>query len=73
MSRPAEMEPQRVNKTVRGCCEGWGGPRCSQGNNNFLYSSTIHFPLRLCVSILMITLAISRLLTTGGTKKWTAY
>uniref|UniRef100_A0A8K9UVC9 SCO-spondin n=1 Tax=Oncorhynchus mykiss TaxID=8022 RepID=A0A8K9UVC9_ONCMY len=28
MSRPAEMEPQRVNKTVRGCCEGWGGPRC---------------------------------------------
>ncbi|XP_070960618.1 SCO-spondin [Oncorhynchus clarkii lewisi] len=29
--KPAEMEPQRVNKTVRGCCEGWGGPRCSQG------------------------------------------
>uniref|UniRef100_A0A8C7QRY5 SCO-spondin n=1 Tax=Oncorhynchus mykiss TaxID=8022 RepID=A0A8C7QRY5_ONCMY len=27
-NRPAEMEPQRVNKTVRGCCEGWGGPRC---------------------------------------------
>lgn len=67
------METQRVNKTVRGCCEGWGGPRCSQGNNNLLYSSTIHFQLTLCVSILLITLAISRLLTAGGTKKWTAY
>ncbi|KAM6977691.1 SCO-spondin [Aplochiton taeniatus] len=29
--KPPEMETQRVNKTVRGCCEGWGGPRCLQG------------------------------------------
>ncbi|XP_071400243.1 SCO-spondin-like, partial [Centroberyx affinis] len=29
--KPPEMESQKVNKTVRGCCEGWGGPRCSQG------------------------------------------
>uniref|UniRef100_A0A8C9YIB5 SCO-spondin n=1 Tax=Sander lucioperca TaxID=283035 RepID=A0A8C9YIB5_SANLU len=29
--RPPEMENQMVNKTVRACCEGWGGPRCSEG------------------------------------------
>lgn len=29
--RPPEIENQTVNKTVRSCCEGWGGPRCSEG------------------------------------------
>ncbi|CAL8292204.1 unnamed protein product [Lota lota] len=29
--KPPEIESQRVNKTVQGCCEGWGGPHCSQG------------------------------------------
>lgn len=29
--RPPEIENQMVNKTVRSCCEGWGGPRCSEG------------------------------------------
>ncbi|XP_014875306.1 SCO-spondin [Poecilia latipinna] len=29
--KPPEMESQAVNKTVRTCCEGWGGPHCSQG------------------------------------------
>ncbi|CAG5895700.1 unnamed protein product [Menidia menidia] len=29
--KPPEIVSQRVNKTVRACCEGWGGPRCSQG------------------------------------------
>ncbi|AWP20966.1 putative SCO-spondin-like [Scophthalmus maximus] len=29
--KPPEMESQMVNKTVRVCCEGWGGPRCSEG------------------------------------------
>ncbi|KAF0028339.1 hypothetical protein F2P81_019426 [Scophthalmus maximus] len=28
--KPPEMENQMVNKTVRACCEGWGGPRCSE-------------------------------------------
>ncbi len=31
--RPPEMESQMVNKTVRACCEGWGGPRCSEGED----------------------------------------
>jgi hypothetical protein len=30
-SRPPAVESQRVNRTVQGCCEGWGGPHCSQG------------------------------------------
>ncbi|KAM4544149.1 SCO-spondin [Fundulus diaphanus] len=29
--KPPEMESQAVNKTVRTCCEGWGGPHCSEG------------------------------------------
>uniref|UniRef100_A0A087Y443 SCO-spondin n=1 Tax=Poecilia formosa TaxID=48698 RepID=A0A087Y443_POEFO len=29
--KPPEMESQAVNKTVRTCCVGWGGPHCSQG------------------------------------------
>ncbi|XP_037613534.1 SCO-spondin-like [Sebastes umbrosus] len=29
--KPPEMENQMVNKTVKACCEGWGGPRCSEG------------------------------------------
>uniref|UniRef100_A0AAY5L1M4 SCO-spondin n=1 Tax=Esox lucius TaxID=8010 RepID=A0AAY5L1M4_ESOLU len=29
--RPALMETQKVNRTMRGCCEGWGGSRCSLG------------------------------------------
>ncbi|KAF3703311.1 SCO-spondin Precursor [Channa argus] len=29
--KPPEMESQMVNKTVRTCCEGWGGPHCSEG------------------------------------------
>ncbi|TKS88049.1 SCO-spondin Precursor [Collichthys lucidus] len=29
--KPPEMERQMVNKTVRACCEGWAGPRCSEG------------------------------------------
>lgn len=29
--RPPEMDNQIVNKTVRTCCEGWVGPRCSEG------------------------------------------
>ncbi|XP_068160698.1 SCO-spondin [Antennarius striatus] len=28
--KPPDMESQVVNKTMRGCCEGWGGPRCSE-------------------------------------------
>ncbi|KAI3355049.1 hypothetical protein L3Q82_017927, partial [Scortum barcoo] len=28
--KPPEMESQVVNKTVKACCEGWGGPRCSE-------------------------------------------
>lgn len=31
--RPPEMESQVVNRTVRACCEGWGGPSCSEGEN----------------------------------------
>ncbi|CAL8400400.1 unnamed protein product [Gadus morhua 'NCC'] len=31
MYRPPAVESQRVNRTVQGCCEGWGGPHCSQG------------------------------------------
>lgn len=27
------MESRAVNKTVRTCCEGWGGPHCSQGKS----------------------------------------
>ncbi|KAI9545246.1 hypothetical protein NQZ68_037826 [Dissostichus eleginoides] len=26
-----EMQNLMVNKTVKACCEGWGGPRCSEG------------------------------------------
>ncbi|XP_061570036.1 SCO-spondin [Cololabis saira] len=29
--KPPEMEREMVNRTVRACCEGWAGPRCSQG------------------------------------------
>nr|XP_015810545.2 SCO-spondin-like [Nothobranchius furzeri] len=29
--KPPETESQMVNRTVRACCEGWGGPHCSQG------------------------------------------
>ncbi|CAK6975811.1 SCO-spondin isoform X5 [Scomber scombrus] len=29
--KPPEMESQMVNKTVRACCEGWGGAHCSEG------------------------------------------
>ncbi|MEQ2298605.1 hypothetical protein AMECASPLE_006961 [Ameca splendens] len=29
--KPPEMQSEVVNKTVRTCCEGWGGPHCSQG------------------------------------------
>uniref|UniRef100_A0A3P8Z7L8 SCO-spondin n=1 Tax=Esox lucius TaxID=8010 RepID=A0A3P8Z7L8_ESOLU len=29
--KPALMETQKVNRTMRGCCEGWGGSRCSLG------------------------------------------
>ncbi|PWA22458.1 hypothetical protein CCH79_00015397 [Gambusia affinis] len=29
--KPPEIESHTVNKTVRTCCEGWGGPHCSQG------------------------------------------
>uniref|UniRef100_A0A665VKH1 SCO-spondin n=1 Tax=Echeneis naucrates TaxID=173247 RepID=A0A665VKH1_ECHNA len=29
--KPPEMESQTVNKTVRACCESWGGPHCSEG------------------------------------------
>nr|XP_043901345.1 SCO-spondin [Solea senegalensis] len=29
--KPPEMENETVNKTVRTCCEGWSGPRCSEG------------------------------------------
>uniref|UniRef100_A0A3Q3AAE4 SCO-spondin n=1 Tax=Kryptolebias marmoratus TaxID=37003 RepID=A0A3Q3AAE4_KRYMA len=29
--KPPDMESQIVNRTVRTCCDGWGGPRCSQG------------------------------------------
>nr|XP_040023734.1 SCO-spondin [Gasterosteus aculeatus aculeatus] len=29
--KPPETENLMVNKTVRTCCEGWGGPRCSEG------------------------------------------
>lgn len=28
--RPPEIDNQIVNKTVRSCCEGWAGPRCSE-------------------------------------------
>lgn len=31
--RPPEMESQMVNKTVRACCEGWGGAHCSEGKD----------------------------------------
>uniref|UniRef100_H2LGR4 Subcommissural organ spondin n=1 Tax=Oryzias latipes TaxID=8090 RepID=H2LGR4_ORYLA len=29
--KPPEMESHVVNRTVRGCCEGWAGPHCTQG------------------------------------------
>ncbi|KAM8881275.1 SCO-spondin isoform 1-T4 [Synchiropus picturatus] len=29
--KPPEMEIQTVNKTVRSCCVGWSGPRCTEG------------------------------------------
>uniref|UniRef100_A0A3Q3NA32 SCO-spondin n=1 Tax=Mastacembelus armatus TaxID=205130 RepID=A0A3Q3NA32_9TELE len=29
--KPPELESQIVNKTVMACCEGWGGPHCSEG------------------------------------------
>lgn len=28
--RPPEIDNQMVNKTVRSCCKGWIGPRCSE-------------------------------------------
>lgn len=28
--RPPEIDNQMVNKTVKACCEGWVGPRCSE-------------------------------------------
>nr|XP_023660300.1 SCO-spondin [Paramormyrops kingsleyae] len=31
MYKPEVLERQPVNHTVRGCCEGWVGSRCSQG------------------------------------------
>lgn len=44
--RPPQMESQVVNRTVRTCCEGWTGPRCSEGqkehvclwNFNYVFS-----------------------------------
>ncbi|KAM7370189.1 hypothetical protein PAMP_011460 [Pampus punctatissimus] len=32
--KPPEMETQMVNKTVRACCEGWGGARCSEDSQS---------------------------------------
>ncbi|KAJ8010539.1 hypothetical protein DPEC_G00076130 [Dallia pectoralis] len=29
--KPAQMETQKFNRTIRGCCEGWGGSHCSLG------------------------------------------
>ncbi|XP_037393266.1 SCO-spondin [Pygocentrus nattereri] len=29
--KPANVVTERVNRTVRACCEGWGGPHCTQG------------------------------------------
>uniref|UniRef100_A0A8C9VHG3 Subcommissural organ spondin n=1 Tax=Scleropages formosus TaxID=113540 RepID=A0A8C9VHG3_SCLFO len=39
--RPAVLETQSVNRTVRRCCEGWSGPRCSQevGARGHCYST----------------------------------
>lgn len=42
--RPPEMESQMVNKTVRACCEGWGGPRCSEGEDK----KPDQFPCTVC-------------------------
>lgn len=36
--RPPEMDRQMVNKTVRACCEGWAGPRCSEGEDQYISS-----------------------------------
>nr|XP_013769828.1 PREDICTED: SCO-spondin-like [Pundamilia nyererei] len=30
MYKPPEIQSQMLNKTARACCEGWGGPRCSE-------------------------------------------
>ncbi|KPP59383.1 SCO-spondin-like, partial [Scleropages formosus] len=39
--KPAVLETQSVNRTVRRCCEGWSGPRCSQevGARGHCYST----------------------------------
>ncbi|KAL7874680.1 hypothetical protein SRHO_G00056500 [Serrasalmus rhombeus] len=29
--KPANVVTERMNRTVRACCEGWGGPHCTQG------------------------------------------
>ncbi|XP_015209797.2 SCO-spondin [Lepisosteus oculatus] len=29
--KPAQIETRLVNRTVWACCEGWGGPQCTQG------------------------------------------
>ncbi|XP_029943604.1 SCO-spondin, partial [Salarias fasciatus] len=29
--KPPEVDHSRVNRTVRSCCEGWGGARCTEG------------------------------------------
>ncbi|KAK3550976.1 hypothetical protein QTP70_011458 [Hemibagrus guttatus] len=29
--KPANIVTERVNRTIRACCEGWSGPQCSQG------------------------------------------
>ncbi|XP_053349644.1 SCO-spondin [Clarias gariepinus] len=29
--KPANILTERLNRTIRACCEGWSGPQCSQG------------------------------------------
>uniref|UniRef100_A0A3P8RX36 SCO-spondin n=1 Tax=Amphiprion percula TaxID=161767 RepID=A0A3P8RX36_AMPPE len=41
--RPPEMESQMVNKTVRTCCEGWGGPHCSEGELTLIFRVIFKF------------------------------
>lgn len=49
--RAAEVESQMVNKTVTMCCEGWGGPHCSEGGDPFSYASAFLFVWRTeCVA-----------------------
>lgn len=55
--RPPEIDNQMVNKTVRACCEGWGGPRCSEGE----LFPRLGIPLKYSCSLALLVAPVSLL------------